>query len=293
MQGPLPSCEIIEGDVLDGLGDIPDRSIDLVMTSPPYAEARARQYGGTPADQYVEWYRPIARELLRVLKKSGSYILNIKEGLVDGERSTYVIDLVKAHREEGWRWHDEFIWHKPSGFVGDFGTRLPDAWEHCYQFARSPAPYIDKNANRTPISKSTAGKRAYSARLRAEGRKIPSEERTYPSGITRRLSSMWESDLGPTAQARNVVQVGVLAGAGAGHANHPAAFPPKIPAWFIALLCPAAGTVLDPFMGSGTTLVAADRLGRPSIGIDRSPEYCKMAAVRIAGDRSARRRKNG
>ena len=266
---------IIEGDVLDGLAEIDDRSIDLIMTSPPYADARQKQYGGTPPDQYVDWYRPIARELLRVLKKSGSYILNIKEGLVGGERSTYVHDLVRMHREAGWRWHDTLIWYKPNGLpVGR--PYLHDAWEPCWWFARSPTPWIDKQANRTPIKPHTATRR----RGKPHKTILPSG---FQAGIN--LTATTTTEVVP----RNVIVIGT--GTGGGSFGHPAIFPPGLPAWFIRLLCPPNGTVLDPFMGSGTTLVAADRLGRPAVGIDRSAAYCEMVAQRIADDRLKRRGK--
>ena len=284
---------IIEGDVLEGLATLEDRSVDLVMTSPPYADARQKQYGGTPPDQYVDWYRPVARELLRVLKKSGSYILNIKEGLVNGERSTYVHDLVADHRRQGWRWHEEFVWAKPNGLPGDYGTRLRDAWERCYQFTRTANPRIDARACATPLAQATVDKRKYYQRVKEEKRYVRSmAEDTHGSGMRGSLRGgargRGDGAADAVALPHNVVTIGVLAGAGRG-LPHPAMFPEKLPAWFIRLLCPPDGTVLDPFMGSGTTLVAADRLGRPAIGIDRSADYCEMAAQRIADDRAKRK----
>ena len=275
---------LICGDALAELRKLPDASIDLVVTSPPYADARKRQYGGTPPDEYVAWYTPIAAEIKRVLAERGSYILNIKESrTADGQRSLYVHDLVRAHvKEAGLRWHDTFIWYKTSAYPGNNGSRLPDAWEPCWQFARHPKPYIDKTANRTPIRPQTRSKREYIRRLTAEGtlrERAPSYfTDTHDSGMTSSTSAMMAGD---TAQARNVIPIGVLGGAGHG-LKHPAMFPERLPAWFVRLLCPRDGTVLDPFAGSGTTPLAAERLGRRWIAIDKKPEYVEIARKRLA-----------
>ncbi|MDR1181207.1 MAG: site-specific DNA-methyltransferase, partial [Bacteroidales bacterium] len=81
---------ILLGDCKEVLKSIDSNSIDLVVTSPPYADQRKNTYGGVAPDKYVEWFIPISKELLRVLKPTGTFILNIKEKVVDGERSTYV-----------------------------------------------------------------------------------------------------------------------------------------------------------------------------------------------------------
>ncbi len=285
---PPPPSGMICADVMDGLRTIPSESVDLVMTSPPYADARAKQYGGPPPDEYVSWYMPIARELRRVLRPAGSYILNLKEGLVDGQRSLYVYDLVAAHvRQAAWRWHDTYAWHKSSFFRGDFGTRLPDAWEPCYQFCRDPKPYIDKQANRTPITPRTVQlRRDYEARLARDGRPPGwCTDNANNSGMQPGFAHGIDS---PTCQASNVLTAGTGGGAPKRGYSHPAMFPLALPTWFILLLCPPAGVVLDPFMGSGTTAVAAERLGRAWIGIERSAEYARGAEARIAADRNAR-----
>ena len=88
--------EIFLGDCKDILQLIPDDSVDLVFTSPPYADQRKNTYGGIHPDEYVEWFLPIAEQLLRVLKPTGTFVLNIKEKAVNGERSTYVLELILA-----------------------------------------------------------------------------------------------------------------------------------------------------------------------------------------------------
>ena len=107
---------IYQGNSLDVLKTMPDNSIDLIITSPPYADQRKNTYGGINVNDYVNWFLPISKELLRVLKPSGTFILNIKEKVVNGERSTYVIELILEMRKQGWLWTEEFIWHKKNSF---------------------------------------------------------------------------------------------------------------------------------------------------------------------------------
>lgn len=104
--------KIIQGDCKDVLTTIDDNSIDLIVTSPPYADRREHTYGGIKPEKYVEWFLPISKQLLRVLKPTGTFILNIKEKAENSERHTYVIELILELRKQGWLWTEEFIWHK-------------------------------------------------------------------------------------------------------------------------------------------------------------------------------------
>lgn len=109
--------DLFLGDSKTILKELADNSVDLIVTSPPYADQRKGTYGGIHPDKYVEWFLPITRELLRVLKPTGTFILNIKEKVVDGERSTYVLELILEMRKQGWLWTEEFIWHKKNCYV--------------------------------------------------------------------------------------------------------------------------------------------------------------------------------
>ena len=117
--------KIILGDCRIKLSEIEDNSIDLVVTSPPYADARKNTYGGVHPDKYVNWFLPITEELLRVLKPSGTFILNIKERVVDGERHTYVMELILEMRKQGWFWTEEFIWYKKKLLSGEMAKPVP------------------------------------------------------------------------------------------------------------------------------------------------------------------------
>ena len=100
---------LILGDCREALKTLKDDSIDLIFTSPPYADSRTNTYGGIKPEKYVEWFLPISKELLRVLKPTGTFVLNIKEKVVNGERHTYVIELILEMRKQGWLWTEEFI----------------------------------------------------------------------------------------------------------------------------------------------------------------------------------------
>ncbi len=122
--------ELYLGNALEILQKIEKESIDLVVTSPPYADSRTNTYGGIKPDEYNEWFLPVTQELLRILKPTGTFILNIKEKVVNGERHTYVIELILNMRKQGWLWTEEFIWHKkncyPENGLTDFGMHGND-----------------------------------------------------------------------------------------------------------------------------------------------------------------------
>ncbi len=142
---------IICGDCEQVLQDLADHSVDLIFTSPPYADQRRQTYGGVRADQYVDWFLPKARQFLRVLKPTGTFILNIKERVVNGERHTYVIELILRMREQGWLWTEEFIWHKKNCYPGKWPNRFRDSWERLLQFNKSKKFHMYQEAVMIPI----------------------------------------------------------------------------------------------------------------------------------------------
>ena len=137
----MKQCEnfldkVIWGNALSILNTMPNNFVDLIMTSPPYADQRKTTYGGIHPDEYVKWFIPISKELLRVLKPTGSFVLNIKERVVSGERHTYIMELIIAMRNQGWFWTEEYIWHKRNCYPGKWPNRFRDAWERCLHFTK-------------------------------------------------------------------------------------------------------------------------------------------------------------
>ncbi len=147
----LQTNKIINDDCLNALKYFPDNSIDFIITSPPYADNRMKTYGGIKPEAYTEWFMPISDQLLRVLKPTGTFILNIKEKVVNGERSTYVLDLILTMREHGWLWTEEFIWHKKNSFPGRWPNRFRDSWERCLQFNKNRKFNAYQDAVKIPI----------------------------------------------------------------------------------------------------------------------------------------------
>ncbi|MDP2815110.1 MAG: DNA methyltransferase, partial [Rectinemataceae bacterium] len=143
--------KIIHGDCEEVLKKFPDDCVDLIFTSPPYADNRIKTYGGVHPDKYVEWFMPKAEQFLRVLKPTGTFVLNIKEKVENGERHTYVIELILEMRKRGWFWTEEFVWHKKNCYPGKWPNRFRDAWERCIQFNKTKKFVMHQDAVKVPI----------------------------------------------------------------------------------------------------------------------------------------------
>lgn len=256
--------EIILGDCGEELKQLPANSVDLIVTSPPYADQRKSTYGGIHPDQYVNWFLPISEQMLRVIKPTGTFILNIKEKVIDGERSTYVLDLILQMRRQGWFWTEEFIWHKKNSYPGKWPNRFRDSWERLLQFNKDRKFNMYQEAVMVPMgdwAKTRLNKLSETDKIRDNSR--------VGSGFGKNISNWLERDM---AYPTNVLHLATECN----NKNHSAAFPEELPEWFIKLFTKEFDMVLDPFMGSGTTLIVANRLKRHSIGIDIMPEYCEM-----------------
>jgi site-specific DNA-methyltransferase (adenine-specific)/site-specific DNA-methyltransferase (cytosine-N4-specific) len=263
------TTNLILGDCREKLKELKDNSIDLIFTSPPYSDSRKNTYGGIHPDKYVEWFLPISKELLRVLKPAGTFILNIKEKAVNGERHTYVLELIIQMRKQGWFWTEEFIWHKKNCYPGKWPNRFRDAWERLLQFNKSKKFNMYQEAVMVPVG-DWAEKRlknmSQTDRIRDSAKN--------GSGFGKNVSNWLNRDkVYPT----NVVHLATECG----NKNHSAAFPEELPEWFIKLFTKEGNTVLDPFVGSGTTLFAAHKLRRNSVGIEILPDFYEMIKSRI------------
>ena len=256
-------------DCLEFLKNQRANSIDLIVTSPPYADNRKKTYGGIPIKNYVEWILPISAELKRVLKPTGSFILNIKERTVNGERGIYVLELILEMRKQGWLWTEEYIWHKKNSFPGKWPNRFRDAWERCFHFTKQKKFDMYQNAVKIPMG-DWADKRL---KKLSKTDKIRDESKVQ-SGFGKNVSNWIGKD---SVYPTNVLHMATECG----NVNHSAAFPVSLPLWFIKLLTEEGDVVLDPFIGSGTTALAAMSLNRHFIGIEKNQIYYKIALERI------------
>ncbi len=254
--------KIHNGDCLDIMRRMPKDCVDLIVTSPPYADARRHTYGGISPDDYSDWFVQRAKEMHRILKPSGSFVLNIKEKAVEGERHPYVIELILAlKRQVGFRWVEEYIWHKTTAAPGKWKYRFRDSWERLLHFSKTKDFKMRQNAVRIPIGGWT------NARLKNmsqnDRRRMDSATQ---SKIGRRISA-WEGK--DSVYPSNVLHKPPVCH----NTGHSAAFPEWLPEFFIKLFTDKGDVVLDPFSGSGTTFKVASSLQRIPIAIEINPDY--------------------
>lgn len=261
--------DLFLGDSRKMLKKLSDNSVDLIVTSPPYADQRKGTYGGIHPDKYVEWFLPISEELLRILKPTGTFILNIKEKVVEGERSTYVMELILEMRKQGWLWTEEFIWHKKNCYPGKWPNRFRDAWERLLQFNKEKRFHMYQEEVMIPM-----GEWAKSRLKNLSSTDKIRDKSKIGSGFGKNISNWLTRD---KAFPTNVLHLATECN----NKNHSAAFPSELPEWFMRLFTKERDTVLDPFMGSGTTVIVANRMKRHSIGIDIVPEYYNMVKEQV------------
>lgn len=257
------------GNCAEELKKVSDNSVDLIVTSPPYADQRRATYGGIHPNQYVEWFLPISEQLLRILAPTGTFILNIKERVYHGERHTYVLELIMGMRKQGWLWTEEFIWHKKNSYPGKWPNRFRDSWERLLQFNKEKNFQMYQEEVMVPM-----GSWAKSRLKNLSTTDLKRDNSKVGSGFGKNVSNWLNRDkVYPT----NVLHMATECN----NKNHSATFPEDLPEWFIKLFTKEGDVVLDPFMGSGTTIFAANKLRRNAIGIDILPEYYNMVKAQI------------
>ena len=261
--------DVFCGDAAKILQNIEENTVDLIVTSPPYADQRKDTYGGIPVGEYVKWFLPISKELLRVLKPTGTFILNIKERVINGERSTYVMELIIEMRKQGWLWTEEFIWHKKNCYPGKWPNRFRDAWERLLQFNKTRQFNMYQKAVMVPMGDwaKTRLKNLSEIDKTRDNSKVG-------SGFGKNISNWLGREM---AYPTNVLHLATECS----NKNHSAAFPAELPSWFIKLFTKEYDTVMDPFMGSGTTIFAAKKLKRNSIGIEILKDYYQIVKEEI------------
>ncbi len=261
---------LVYEDSLTALKRIPDKSVSLIMTSPPYANQRESTYGGIHPDKYVDWFCSLSPDLYRVLKDDGSFVLNIKENVVNGQRHTYVIELILALKKHGWLWIDEFIWHKKDPMPGKWPNRLKDGFERCLHFTKN-RKFVINHYNVAQEPKPSTKKRFALAISKNESdRQISSNKSGFGATVLRShgiIKALPSNVLHISSETKN--------------RGHSAVFPEKLPEFFIKLLSNKDDIVFDPFCGSGTTCLVAHELGRKFIGIDNNFESINIAIERL------------
>ncbi len=261
--------KIYHQDCLEFLKKQDSQTIDLIITSPPYADKRKKTYEGIPEKDYVKWFLPISLELKRVLKSKGSFVLNIKENAVNGERSTYVLELILEMRKQGWLWVEEYVWNKKNSFPGKWPNRFRDSWERCLHFTKEKKFNMYQEQVMVPMGEWAEDR--IKNPVKNDNIRLESKAK---SGLGRQVGNWAKRDM---AYPTNVLHLATECG----NVNHSAAFPVTLPTWFIKLFTKEGDVVLDPFIGSGTTGIAAIDLERNFIGIENNKEYYKVGVKRI------------
>lgn len=273
------NCAVICGDsrqILTGYAG----QVDLIVTSPPYADARRNHYDSIHPDKFADWFLTFHEPFFNALNPTGSLVLNIKDKVVNGVRHRYVWHTIEALCRRGWFAIDDYLWHKTNPMPGYWPTRLRDGWEYCFHLSKSDRPYFNSDAVRKPIGDWVG------SRLAKLGQNdLTRHNSVNASGFGRNISK-WVGK--HTVLPSNVLSL-PLVGKNMGH---PAVFPVDLPLFFINLLSRPDGLVVDPFAGSGTTGIAAVAAGRRCVLIDNNQKYCDLALRRI-GEESVETKGNG
>ena len=264
MKVEFPNCEIICGDSRKVLAEF-EGQVDLIVTSPPYADSRRKHYDSIHANRFAEWFLTFHQPFYDALKPNGSLVINIKDKVVNGVRHRFVWHTIQALCERGWLSIDDYIWHKTNPMPGAWPARLRDGWEYCFHLAKSTRPFFNPDAVKIPV-----GNWVISRLANLGENDLARHNSVNASGFGRNISR-WVGK--KTVLPSNVLSL-ALVGENKGH---PAAFPRDLPLFFIKLLCPENGLVVDPFAGSGTTGIAALSSKRRCVLIDNNPNYCELA----------------
>jgi site-specific DNA-methyltransferase (adenine-specific) len=263
------SCEIKQGDAKEVLKSYPDGHFNLIVTSPPYADARKKQYDSVPIAEFPDFILSFHEQFWRVLSPTGSFVINIKDKVVNGVRNRYVWKTVMALSEAGWLSIDDYIWKK-NGMPGYWPNRLRDEWEYCFHFAKNPKFAMYQEAVKRPI-----GDWAEKRLANLQGEDLKRHNSNTNSGFGRDLRKWVGKKLVLPGNVLSLPNIGRNIG-------HPAVFPQGLPEFFIRLFTKEGDNVLDPFAGSGMTGLAAIELNRNVVLIDTKSEYIDLIKKRIS-----------
>lgn len=260
---------IIQGDCFEKLDLIPKNSIDLIFTSPPYAQQRKKYYNSILEEEYPDWTLGWMEKSILTLKPEASVLIVIRTNIKEGVISDYVLKTRLLLRQHGWLEPEELLWIKPDGPPLGSVYRPRRSWENILWFSRTNKPFCNPKAIGHFTEKCGLGPKSTKKGLKE-----------YVQGVS-------EIQKTGIARCRDYFTVAVSENDRSAYNTHPAQFPEKLAEQIISVFSPENGVVLDPFVGSGTTAVAAKGLGRSYIGMELSEDYCKIAETRLAEKKSA------
>jgi site-specific DNA-methyltransferase (cytosine-N4-specific) len=273
------------GDSLELLASLPSESVDLVVTSPPYALEFQKEYGNASKDRYVAWLKPFGAEIRRVLKQDGSFVLNIGGSYNPGSptRSLYHFKVLLMLCEEvGFFLAQECFWHNPAKlpapaeWVNVRRQRIKDSVEYVFWLSKTEWPEADNRRVLVPYSADMKRliERGYKAKVRPSGHVItPKFRRDHGGSIPSNLIEKGNNESNSAY---------IKACAAAGVRPHPARFPAALPEFFINFLTETGDLVVDPFAGSNTTGAVAEGLGRRWLAFEISESYVTSSRLRFS-----------
>ena len=276
--------KILHTDCLDYLKTVPDNSIDLVLTSPPFGLIKKKEYGNEDADNYLEWFRPFAAEFFRVMKPCGSFVLDIGGTWHKGQptRSLYHFKLVIMLCEEiGFHLAQDFYWWNPSKlptpaeWVTIRRIRVKDAVNTIWWLSKTPFPKASNRRVLQPYSDSMHSlmQNGYKAQKRPSGHQISEKFGVNNGGsIPPNLIAIPNTESN-SAYIRYCQNNKIK--------PHPARFPADLPEFFIRMLTNVGDSVIDPFAGSCTTGEVCERLERTWVCCDTVEHYLNGAKGRF------------
>jgi site-specific DNA-methyltransferase (adenine-specific) len=261
--------KIYQGDSLELLKQLPDNSIDLVITSPPYSTLKVYiDNPGILADDYVNWFIPYCKEIERVIKPTGSFILNINDKVENGFRHPYVFDLISTlHKETGLKMFERLFWNKLKSLPNR--ARFGDRVEYIFWFAKEKDFQFYLDEMRTEYSEQSV-KRMKKPLKKRFARTEGDDNIDYKDWAPNPKGALPTTLVNISSESKRIAD------------NHVAVYPIDLVSYFIKGSTQKGGVVLDPFMGSGTTAVAAKQLGRNYIGFELQQDYIDVANKRIA-----------
>ena len=276
----MSSFNILEGDCFELIKELEDNSVDLVVTSPPYTDIinYGKEVSIKKPEEYVDWLLPLFTDIYRVLKPSGSFILNINDNCKNGLRNPYIYELIyRNNKETKLKLYDTYIWHKKNGIPNGSKKRFRNNTEFIFHFVKNQKGlkfYMDRVL--VESSENYRNRLKYPESISGQGKTIRGE-RIETQGNFRVKEN---NDL---VRPDNVFR---FRNAGASRDNtikHPAPFNRELPEYFINLLTDEGDVVLDPFSGIATTGLPCVETGRKYIGYELNPKYVEFSKKRLGG----------
>lgn len=278
----------VAADSREVLRLVPPDSVDLVVTSPPYALEFKKEYGNASKADYVDWLRPFGAEIQRILKPSGSFVLNIGGSYNPGQptRSLYHFKVLLMLCEDlGYHLAQEAFWYNPAKlpvpaeWVNVRRQRIKDSVEYIWWLSKTPWPKADNRQVLNPYSADMKRliTKGYRAKERPSGHVItPKFQRDHGGSIPANLLERGNNESNSAF---------IRACTAAGYRLHPARFPRALPEFFIKLLTDPGDLVIDPFAGSNMTGRVAEDLGRRWLAVDSDRQYVAASALRFPDER--------